>query len=104
VPEIAAVLESLANDAPSRDRAQWREMRARVLVLGSWRDPTHPHSYAEILARELPSAQLAELTPKIEDEGRHAADAQAAIAEFLGRVFPSAAAQEEATRNEAAGR
>jgi hypothetical protein len=62
-----------------------------------------PHSYAEILARELPSAQLAELTPKVEDEGRHAADAQTGIAEFLGRVFLSAA-QEEATRNEAAGR
>jgi pimeloyl-ACP methyl ester carboxylesterase len=93
-----------AGDAPSGDRAQWRELRAPALVLASWQDPTHPHSYAEILARELPSAQLAELTPKAEDEGRHAADARAAIAGFLGRVFPSAAAQEEATRKEAAGR
>ena len=93
----------MAGDAPSRDRAQWREMRAPALVLASWQDPTHPHSYAEILARELPSAQLAELIPKVEDEGRHAADAQTAIAEFLGHDFPSAA-QAEATRNEAAGR
>jgi pimeloyl-ACP methyl ester carboxylesterase len=102
--EFAAVLESLAGDAPSGDRAQWREMRAPALVLASWQDPTHPHSYSEILARELPSARLAELTPKAEDEGRHAADARAAIAGFLGRDFPSAAAQEEATRKEAAGR
>ncbi len=65
-----------AGDAPSGDRAQRRELRAPALVLASWQDPTHPHSYAEILARELPSAQLAELTPKAEDEGRHAADAR----------------------------
>jgi pimeloyl-ACP methyl ester carboxylesterase len=102
--EYAPVIESLAGDAPSRDRAQWRVMRAPALVLASWQDPTHPHSYAEILARELPSAQLAELTPKIEHEGRHATDAQTAIAGFLGRVFLPAAAREEATRNEAAGR
>jgi pimeloyl-ACP methyl ester carboxylesterase len=102
--EYAPVLESLAGDAPGGDRAQWREVRAPTLVLASWQDPTHPHSYAEILARELPSAQLAELTPKIEDERRHAADARAAIAGFLGRVFPPPTAQEEATRKEAAGR
>ena len=96
--EYAPVLESLAGDAPVRDRAQWREMRAPVLVLASWQDPTHPHSYAEILARELPSAQLAELTPKVEDEGRHAQDARAAIAGFLERIFPSASTQEEEAR------
>ena len=91
--EFAAVLESLAYDAPTGNRAQWREVHAPALVLASWQDPTHPYSYAEILARELPSAQLAELTPKTEDEGRHAADSQVAITGFLGRVFsPSAPA------------
>ncbi|MDQ3863935.1 MAG: alpha/beta fold hydrolase [Actinomycetota bacterium] len=94
--EFAAVLESLVGDAPSR-RAQWQEVRVPALVLASWQDPTHPHTYAEILARELPSAELAELTPKTEDERRHAADAQAAIEGFLGRVF-SLAAPEEATK------
>jgi pimeloyl-ACP methyl ester carboxylesterase len=102
--EYAAVLESLAGDAPVRDRAQWREMRTLALVLASWQDPTHPHSYAEFLARRLPSARLEELTPKAEDEGRHAQDARAAIAGFLGRVFTSASAQEEATRKEATRR
>jgi len=96
--EFAAVLESLAGDAPGRDRAQWREVRAPALVLASRLDPTHPHSYAEILARTLPSAQFAELTPKIEDEGRHAADAQVAIAGFLGRVFSPAAPKEAPRR------
>jgi pimeloyl-ACP methyl ester carboxylesterase len=102
--EYAPVLESLTGDAPGRDLAQWREVRVPVLVLASWQDPTHPHGYAEILARELPSARLEELTPKAEDEGRHAQDARAAIAGFLGRVFPSALAQEEATSKAAAGR
>jgi pimeloyl-ACP methyl ester carboxylesterase len=102
--EYATVLESLVGDAPGRDLAQWREVRVPVLVLASWQDPTHPHGYAEILARELPLARLEELTPKAVDEGRHAQDARAAIAGFLGRVFPSASAQEEATSKEAAGR
>ena len=95
--EFAAVLESLARDAPGGDRARWREVRTPALVLASWQDPTHPHSYAEILARTLPSAQLAELTPKTESEESHAADTQAAIAGFLGPVFWPAA-PEEATR------
>jgi hypothetical protein len=73
-------------------------------VLPSGKDPAHPHGDAEILARELPSARLEELTPKAEDEGRHAQDARAAIAGFMGRVFPSASAQEEETSKEAAGR
>jgi len=102
--EYAPVLESLAGDAPSGDRARWRELRVPALVLASWQDPTHPHGYAEILARELPSARLEKLTPKAEDEGRHEQDAQAAITRFLDRVFPSASAQEGATSKEAAGR
>jgi pimeloyl-ACP methyl ester carboxylesterase len=95
--EFAAVLESLAGDAPSGDRARWREVRAPALVLASWQDPTHPHSYAEFLARTLPSARLAELTPKTKSEESHAADTQAAIAGFLDRVF-APAAEEQATR------
>lgn len=95
--EFAAVLESLAGDAPVGDRSRWREMPAPALVLASRRDPTHPHDYAEILARELPSARLAELTPKAESEERHAADTQAAIAGFLGRLA-SPATPEEARR------
>lgn len=82
---------------PRGDRAQWREVRTPTLVLASWQDPTHPHSYAEILARTLPSAQLAELTPKTESEESHVADTQAAIAGFLDPVFWPAAS-EEATR------
>lgn len=87
--EFAPVLEALAGDAPSRDRAQWREARVPTLVLASRQDPTHPHGYAEILARELP-ARLAELTSKTQSEERHAADTQAAIAGFLGRLFSPA--------------
>ena len=96
--EFAAVLESLSGDAPSGDRVQWREVHAPALVLASWQDPTHPHSYAELLTHKLPLARLAELTPKVEDEGRHAQDARAAIAGFLERIFPSASTQEEEAR------
>lgn len=100
--EYAPVLESLAGDTPGRDLTQWRDdVRAPALVLASRQDPTHPHSYAEILARTLPSARLAELTPKTEDEDRHAEDARAAIAGFLGHILPSASTQEEMTLKEA---
>ncbi len=88
----------MAGDAPGRDRAQWRVTHVPTLVLASWQDPTHPYSYAEILARELPSAELTELTPKTEDEGRHAARIQAAIEGLLGRVFSLAAAEETRKR------
>ncbi|MDQ4127447.1 MAG: alpha/beta fold hydrolase [Actinomycetota bacterium] len=96
--EFAAVLESLAADAPGRDRAQWREVRVPALVLASWQDPIHPHSYAEILARTLPSAQFAELTSKTESEESHAADTQVAIAGFLDSVFRPAAPEEAPRR------
>ena len=92
--EFAMVLTSMAGDAPVEDRAGWREIRVPALVLASRRDPTHPYRYAEILAGELPSARLAELTPKTQDEARHAADVQAAVAGFLDRVSPSAAPEE----------
>ncbi len=95
--EFAAVLESLAGDAPGGDQAQWREVRVSALVLASWQDPTHPHSYAEILARTLPSARLAELTPKTKSEESHGGDTQAAIAGFLDPVFWPAA-PEDATK------
>ena len=72
-------------------------MRVSALVLASWQDPTHPHSYAEILARTLPSARLAELTPKTKSEESHGGDTQAAIAGFLDPVFWPAA-PEDATK------
>lgn len=97
--EYALVLELLVGDAPGRDLTRWRDdVRVPALVLASRQDPTHPHSYAEILARTLPSARFAELTPKTEDEGRHVVDAQAAIMGFLGRVFSPAEAQRAAGR------
>lgn len=92
--EFATVLAALAGDAPVQDRAGWRQVRAPALVLASRQDPTHPYGYAEILARELPAARLAELTPKTQSEARHAADTQAAIAGFLGHDFPPAASDE----------
>lgn len=95
---FAVVLESLAGDAPSRDRAEWRAVLAPALVLASRQDPTHPYGYAEILARELPSARLVELTPKTVSEERHAADTQGAIAGFLGRVLSPATTREATGR------
>jgi pimeloyl-ACP methyl ester carboxylesterase len=96
--EFAAVLERLANDAPNRDRAEWRRVRVPTLVLATRRDPTHPYNYAEILAHNIPSAELTELTPKTVSEEHHASDTQKAIEGFLARHFSTAALKKAAKR------
>lgn len=83
--ENAPVLGRLPNDAPNRNRCEWHQIRVPTLMLACRRDPAHPFSYAKILAHEMPSAELDELTPKADSEDRHAKDVQQAIMDFLAR-------------------
>lgn len=83
--ENAPLLRRLPYDAPNKDRRQWPQISVPTLVLASQQDPTHPFSYAEILAHTIPSAELVELTPKAESEDRHVEDVQRAITQFLAR-------------------
>lgn len=96
--EYAAVLKRLAGDAPNRDRREWRGIQVPVLVLANRRDPTHPFGYGELLSRELPLAELVEITPKATSEERHAADVQGAIRDFLARRFSTAPEKKDGVR------
>ena len=85
--ECVVRLERLPHDCPSHDREEWRALRVPTLVLGSRDDPVHPWECAEVLAREIPTAVLGEMTPKSRSFERHAADLQSAIDAFLSRRF-----------------
>lgn len=80
-----ARLERLPQDAPNRDRSQWRRLSIPTLVLGTRRDPVHPFEFGQELAREIPGAQFRELTPKSVNLGRYTAELRREMAEFLNR-------------------
>ncbi|MGH2888030.1 MAG: alpha/beta fold hydrolase, partial [Solirubrobacteraceae bacterium] len=54
----AAVLGGLLYGRVAPDRQQRRALTAPALVIGHSRDPLHPFSDADMLARELPDATL----------------------------------------------
>jgi pimeloyl-ACP methyl ester carboxylesterase len=85
--ELAAVLERIPLDAPSRDRAAWRAISTPTLVLAGRQDPVHPFEYGEILAREIPGAEFKEITPKAVSVEQQNADSQRFIEDFLLKHF-----------------
>jgi pimeloyl-ACP methyl ester carboxylesterase len=85
--ECVVRLERIPHDAPCHDRREWAAIRVPTLVLGGRCDPIHPWEFAQILARGIPHAELAEVTPKSWSEQRHADDVQRAVDRFLERHF-----------------
>jgi len=81
--ETVAILERLPADAPTRDLGGLTAIVAPTLVLGNRQDPVHPFAYGEELARAIPGAQFAEITPKAVSEVGHAADVRRALSGFL---------------------
>ena len=69
------------------DRAQWREVKAPVLVMANRQDPIHPFEFGEILAREISQAEFRELTSKSVSKERYADDVQRYLTEFLKKHF-----------------
>jgi pimeloyl-ACP methyl ester carboxylesterase len=76
-------LERLPQDAPNFDRADWRKIKCPTLILANRQDPIHPFEFGEILAREIPGAELCELTPKSVSVERYTQDVQCFIEGFL---------------------
>jgi pimeloyl-ACP methyl ester carboxylesterase len=85
--ETVARLELIPQDVPNRDRAEWRRIAAPTLVLANRGDPVHPYEFAEILAREIPGAQLHELTPKSVSVEQYTTELRQALARFLLKQF-----------------
>lgn len=79
----AALLTRIAADDPGVTSEQVRALRAPTLVLGHGRDFAHPFAFAESLARLIPAARLAPITPKAESRAIYASDFRAALARFL---------------------
>jgi pimeloyl-ACP methyl ester carboxylesterase len=83
--ETACKLETIINDTPCADRSLWRAIRVPTLVLAARHDPIHPWEFGEELAREIPGAELREITAKSVSLDQHTRDIQAALDSFLQR-------------------
>jgi pimeloyl-ACP methyl ester carboxylesterase len=87
--ETVAKLERIPQYVPQHTRSDWKRISVPTLVLANRQDEIHPFDFGETLAREIPNAQLVELTPKSVSMTRHTADVQRAISEFLQQYFIS---------------
>ena len=90
---VAAVarLERLPADRPLADLRAAGAIRVPTLVLAHRQDPVHRFAFGEALARAIPGARLAELTPKSIARERHAAEVQGYLEAFLSRFRAPAA-------------
>jgi hypothetical protein len=78
-----ARLERLPADRPLADLRAAGAIRVPTLVLAHRQDPVHCFAFGEALARAIPGARLAELTPKSIARERHAAEVQGYLEGFL---------------------
>lgn len=81
--ETASKLETIITDTPCGDRSLWRRIAVPTLVLANRNDPIHPWEFGQELAREIPGAQLREITAKSISLEQHARDIQAALETFF---------------------
>jgi len=81
--ETVAKLECIPQDAPNRDRTQWRSLTIPALILANRSDPIHPFEYGKALAQEIPGAQFRELTPKSINLGQYTQEVRSFISDFL---------------------
>jgi pimeloyl-ACP methyl ester carboxylesterase len=85
--ECVARLERLPGDTPCSSRDDYRKIQIPTLILGNHKDPIHPWTFAETLAKLIPGAELREITPKSVSVERHAADVKSALDAFLIHHF-----------------
>lgn len=66
-PETSlAILDGITFDRVAPPASERKRLTHRALIVGHARDPIHPFSDADMLARELPSARLVEATSILE--------------------------------------
>ncbi|MDR3493642.1 MAG: alpha/beta hydrolase [Ancalomicrobiaceae bacterium] len=78
-----ALTTRISADGPGISADDLRRVVVPALIVGHRRDAIHPLRLAEILASLLPSARLAEITPKATSKPAYLADLTAAIDRFL---------------------
>lgn len=85
--ETASCLERIPQDAPVRNRNEWRSIAVPTLVMATDRDPIHPLAYARSLADLIPHAHWRELPPKSTDLARYLVELRLALGDFLLEHF-----------------
>jgi pimeloyl-ACP methyl ester carboxylesterase len=80
---LAVLLEAIALDGPDLTELQLRALDMPVLIAGHGMDHVHPLAFARALAQLIPTAHLAEVTPKAVDKARYLTELKATIAAFL---------------------
>jgi len=85
--ENIARLQRIPQDAPNRDRTEWRRMGVPTLVMTTRGDPIHPFEYGQVLAKEIPGARFEELTAKSVDLAQYTSDLRRCLGEFLQNKF-----------------
>jgi pimeloyl-ACP methyl ester carboxylesterase len=93
--ETFEILESIPNDAPTRDIASWRKIDLPTLILANGNDPQHPFEYGQVLAREIPGARFAEITAKAISGQKHVEDVRREILRFFGGDLASSREKEK---------
>lgn len=84
----ADLVTDIAHDGPGVTAAQAAAIAVPTLVVGHEQDHVHPLAYARELARTIPGAELATITPKAADKPRHVEEFRAAVDAFLRRQIP----------------
>lgn len=87
IEETVARIERIPPDSPCKHLDELRAIQVPTLVMATRQDPVHPFEYGQILADAIPGAELRELTPKLADAERHAADVQAGLEAYFARHF-----------------
>jgi pimeloyl-ACP methyl ester carboxylesterase len=84
----AALLKAISADGPDVNAAQLKSISVPTLIIGHRFDSVHPFWLAQDLARLIPGASMAEITPKAQDRNRYVAEFQAALHIFLKGFLP----------------
>jgi pimeloyl-ACP methyl ester carboxylesterase len=84
--EVVDVYERIPASFPVQNNFDWERIPVPTLVLANLQDPLHPFEYGKELARSIPGARFAELTPKSVDEERHGREVQHHAEKFLSAL------------------
>ncbi len=88
-PRLTAdLVDDIARDGPGVTAADVASIAVPTLVLGHGQDHVHPLAHTQELARTIPGAQLATITPKTADKPRHVTEFRAMVDAFLQQQIP----------------
>jgi sugar phosphate isomerase/epimerase len=81
----ARLLAAIAADGPGITEKEVRALNVPALAIGTAMDLIYPISHARTLAGMISGARFTQITPKVTDRPRHAAEFGAAVSAFLGQ-------------------